>query len=545
MLYFFAGFVALVVAMSLIPALMKAAGRFSLLDQPGTRKIHGQAMPRIGGIAIAVGAMLPVLLWVPITREYAALLGGMALILLFGLWDDWKDLDYRLKFVGQMLAVLIVVVYGGVVIDHIPFMDATDLPPVIAVPFTVFALIGITNAINLADGLDGLAGGTSLLSLAGIALLAYLVDGTPLVLVSLAIGGAILGFLRYNTHPARIFMGDSGSQFLGFSLGVMVVILTQNVHTALSPVVALLLLGVPILDTVLVMSQRVYQGRSPFSPDNNHIHHRLMKLGFDHYEAVFLIYVAQTFLVLAAYLLRYDSDIVLLAIYGIFCLGTLGCLYYAHRVGWHIAGGIVQRQSFIARQVVRLRANHLLSRGPFHVIKISLSLAFLVASLVISHVPRDIGMMSLLLFAALLATLSVQRAPFNLLERLVIYVTGAFVVYLLQTAASPQPFYTAGFNVYFVALAIAVIVGVRFTWSQEFRVTTLDFLVLFIALVVPHLPDFALYGSQMAAGVTKVIVVFYAIEFVTRSAPRYWDLLRFGTLASLAVLGVRGLLLGA
>jgi UDP-GlcNAc:undecaprenyl-phosphate GlcNAc-1-phosphate transferase len=196
----------------------------------------------------------------------------------------------------HVTAVLIVVM-SGVVIKYVPFTGLDPLPAHIAVPLTTFVLVGITNAINLADGLDGLASGTSLLSLGIIAMLAYMTDHLTVIFIAVSVVGGILGFLRFNTYPPRIFMGDSGSQFLGFSAGVLVVMLTQQNDSALSVVLPVMILGLPIVDTLLVMGQRLYEARSLFLPDKNHIHHRLLVLGFDHYEAVFVIYLLQSILV--------------------------------------------------------------------------------------------------------------------------------------------------------------------------------------------------------------------------------------------------------
>ncbi|MDP1619840.1 MAG: MraY family glycosyltransferase, partial [bacterium] len=286
---FFGFIIAVFMTMVLIQPLMRLAVRWHFVDLPDARKVHSAAIPRIGGVAMVIGAMVPVAVWLMPQTQIAAILAGVAIILLFGVWDDRSNLDYRVKFLGQILAVVIVVIYGGISIRYVPFWSANALPDYLAIPITVFALLGITNAINLADGLDGLAGGTTLLSLGMIAILAYMVDGTSVVLIAVSVMGSILGFLRYNTYPARIFMGDGGSQFLGFSVGVLVILLTQQVNPMLSPSIALMLLGLPVLDTVMVIGQRVYEKRSAFSPDKNHIHHKLLALAFTHYEAVFLI----------------------------------------------------------------------------------------------------------------------------------------------------------------------------------------------------------------------------------------------------------------
>ena len=267
------------ITMVLIPPLMKSAERFSFIDPPGERKIHDIPIPRIGGIAMVVGAITPVLMWVERPPVVLAFLIGIGVILVFGVWDDRKALDFRMKFFGQFLAISIVIFYGGIEIRYLPFHSIDPVPTYVSIPFTYFALFGVTNAINLADGLDGLAGGTMLLSMAAIGLVAYLAGDSLLLIFCLAVMGSIIGFLRYNTYPAQVFMGDSGSQFLGFAVGVLVIILTQDSNPALSPSMTLLILGLPIIDTFIVMGQRVLDGNSLFKPDNNHIHHELLAVG--------------------------------------------------------------------------------------------------------------------------------------------------------------------------------------------------------------------------------------------------------------------------
>jgi UDP-GlcNAc:undecaprenyl-phosphate GlcNAc-1-phosphate transferase len=136
-----------------------------VVDMPAARKVHKAPVPRLGGLAMIIGAILPPLMWAAVDSQVVGFLCGIVVLLLFGAWDDIKGLDFRLKFLGQIIAVLIVVLYGGVVIRYIPFLGLEPLPDYLAIPLTVFALVGVTNAINLADGLDGLAGGITLLSL--------------------------------------------------------------------------------------------------------------------------------------------------------------------------------------------------------------------------------------------------------------------------------------------------------------------------------------------------------------------------------------------
>jgi UDP-GlcNAc:undecaprenyl-phosphate GlcNAc-1-phosphate transferase len=251
--YFAVFVIALVMTIALIPPLIQYSGRLKLVDVPGGRKVHMTAIPRVGGIAMVLSILIPVFLWVEVDPAVLSLLLGIGVIFVFGIWDDRGDLDYRLKFAGQIIAAGIVVLYGDIAIKVVPFFGFDPVSPWFYIPLSIFVLVAVTNAINLADGLDGLAAGVVLLSLAGVAILALLADSTNLLLITLAVIGAIAGFLRFNTYPARIFMGDTGSQFLGFSAGVLMIMLTQQVNTALNPAIPLLLFGLPLFDTLFVI----------------------------------------------------------------------------------------------------------------------------------------------------------------------------------------------------------------------------------------------------------------------------------------------------
>ena len=244
---------AMSVTMALIPPLMKAAIRWNFIDTPNHRKVHSTPVPRIGGIAMAVAVLLALALSGNYSQPMPAYLAGVVVLLIFGVCDDRFTLSAAPKFAGQCIAVAIVMFWGDVGITTITLSERITLAPWFGMPLTFFFLIGVTNAINLADGLDGLAGGTTLLSLSSLALLA-LTSGSPFVgIVAIVIIGAILGFLRYNTHPASVFMGDGGSQILGFSAAVLALVLTQDHETPLSSALPLLLLGIPLIDTLMVI----------------------------------------------------------------------------------------------------------------------------------------------------------------------------------------------------------------------------------------------------------------------------------------------------
>ena len=543
MILFFGFIIAVFMTMVLIQPLMRLAERLQIVDIPDGRKVHTVAIPRIGGVAMVVGAMLPVVMWLMPQKHITSFLAGVAIILFFGVWDDRKNLDYRLKFLGQIVAILIVVVYGGIAIKFVPFWPG-PVPDYVAIPLTVFALLGITNAINLADGLDGLAGGTTLLSLGMIAILAYMADGTEVVLIAVSVMGSILGFLRYNTYPARIFMGDGGSQFLGFSTGVLAIMLTQQVNPMLSPAISVVILGLPILDTVWVIGQRIYEGRSAFLPDKNHIHHKLLSLGFIHYEAVSLIYLAQFIFVLGAYFLRFRSDFAVVSFYLLFCLVTAVFFRMAKMTGWRLHVQHDRGTLPIERWIRWLRQDDRLLKAVFYFAVSVITLVLVAGALYVETVSTDIASLAGILLLVLLASyLKRSGKPFHIIERGVAYITVAMVVYLAQISPGPLADFALLRNILLAGLVLAVAIGFRFSHTGNFNGTPMDVLVIFIALAVPNLPDLHLLplgGASVGVEIAKLIVLFYGIELVLNNTERRWNIMRWVIFSTLGILVTRG-----
>ncbi|MDT8383273.1 MAG: MraY family glycosyltransferase [Gammaproteobacteria bacterium] len=538
---------AMFITMLLIPPLMRSAHRLQIVDMPNDRKVHTGAIPRIGGIAMVAGAIMPIVIWMTPDAKEASLLWGMAIIFIFGIWDDRKDLDYRIKFFGQTLAVFVVVFIGDVVITTLPAIDMQPIPWFISYPLTILFLLGITNAINLADGLDGLAGGTALLSLGVIALLAYMEGDVDLLLISLAILGSILGFLRFNTHPARVFMGDGGSQFLGFSVGVLVLLLTQHENAPISAALPLLLLGLPILDTVMVMVTRVREGRSPFSPDKNHIHHRLLALGFTHYEAVFTIYVTQAALVLTAYSMCYESDITIMMVFIVFCASVIACFRYATIIDWQFRGmSETATASYVGRALKWLHAG---AEGKITfwasiLAAILVSGYFVIVAATVSEVSKDLGLLAAGLFMIHAVRLAVGgKQSFSWLERACVYSLCAVAGYLSSTDNDMSILHTPAEMIFYVVLAVTVVIGFRFSMDRAFMINTLDFLVIFAVFTVPNLPGQVLSIYNMGEFLAKLIVLFYAIELILTRIELHWRLyaLRTATVAAAGWIGLRGI----
>ena len=280
--------------------------------------------PRIGGIGIVAATFLSAGYWLAADALPAGLVAGAVVIVAFGYLDDRYTLRVRWKFLGQILAVLLLLA-GGVTIDHVPLLGLEVAPAWIRYPLSFFFVLGVINAVNMSDGLDGLAAGMVLMSIGTLAALAVMTGQDAAAVAALAVAGGVLGFLRYNTFPSRTFMGDTGSQFLGFAVAALAILVTQHPGAAVSPALPLLIAGLPVIDTLSVMALRIIRGKSPFLPDAKHLHHQFLQIGCRHHEAVAVLYMLQLALLALAWWSRYESDGFILALYLVFSRHAAGC----------------------------------------------------------------------------------------------------------------------------------------------------------------------------------------------------------------------------
>lgn len=323
---FYAFVTALSAALIMVPVLRRWALDRGTVDLPDARKVHDTPTPRLGGIAIFLSFLFAALIFAPHSTVTRGILAGALVVFAIGIADDLEGLTSRQKFLGQIIASLVAIAVSETWLGYLgnPLaLGPLELPSWLAIPFTVFAVVGVTNAINLIDGLDGLAGGISVLALGAYAVLG-LIEGDPLTpILAAALAGAILGFLKYNFFPARIFMGDTGSLTVGFTLAFLAVNLTQRPEGRLNVMVPVVVLGLPIFDALWVMGRRLRYRTSPFAADKSHVHHKLLSLGFGHRFTVLAIYAVSLFWACSALLLRGSPEYVLLA----FLSGTAVSFY--------------------------------------------------------------------------------------------------------------------------------------------------------------------------------------------------------------------------
>lgn len=534
--------VALAVTMALIPALIKLAGRWDMVDLPDARKVHVGGVPRVGGIGMVAGVVSSAILWMPVSEELIAVLAAVLVLLVFGVLDDKYELDYRWKFLGQALAAAIAVIFGDVRMDIVPFFGLDPISVYISTPLTIVALVGATNAVNLSDGLDGLAGGIVLLSLAAMLILAMQADASFVVAFCIIVMAVIFGFLRFNTHPAIIFMGDAGSQFLGFMIALLAIYLTQFENPALNPALPLLLIGVPILDTLMVMTKRIRAGRSPFSPDKNHLHHRLLAAGFAHYEAVFLIYIAQAIFVFMALTVRYEADLTVVGVYLLMAAGLLlALLGFENR-------NRSRRDVVISEGLTKLIGgvdSYLTNRQvPLKVLNIMLPALLISSPIIAPHISYDIVITAAIVGSLLLGKIVLGGRAAYIPLRFLLYMVVAICVYL---AAHREPSEVLFGDVGDVLVACIVVIiiaagilAMRYDKSGAFNTTPTDFLVLTITIALGVISKSSGFPEEFGLIIVLLVVLFYAMEICLRNMESRWNVLTVGSIAAMALVVVNG-----
>ena len=281
---------ALVASIILTPLVIKFAIRIGAVDRPNYRKVHASVMPRIGGLAIFGAFLIGYSILLPKDEHTTGILIGALIIIVVGFLDDMFEITAKAKLAGQLAAAIVVVAWGGLQIEfvNLPFIGQFDFG-YLSIPITIIWIIGITNAINLIDGLDGLAAGVSTIALIAIAVMAVIMGNVFVVATASILAASSLGFLFYNFHPAKIFMGDTGSLFLGFMISVLALLGFKNV-AVVALIIPVIILGIPISDTFFAIVRRIRMKQSITAPDKSHLHHCLLRSGFSHRQTVLIIY---------------------------------------------------------------------------------------------------------------------------------------------------------------------------------------------------------------------------------------------------------------
>ncbi len=304
--------VAVLASFLFTPVVKAFANRVGAVDIPkDDRRMHNKPIPLLGGLAIFLAFMLSVLLFAQIDRQVKGMLLGAVIIVLLGVIDDIHPLNAIFKFCVQILAAVVAVAHGNVIqflSNPIFFGESLYFNlGFLAVPVTIIWIVAITNAVNLIDGLDGLSVGVSAINSASLLVISLLVSDVNVAIMVAALLGACLGFMPYNINPAKIFMGDTGSTFLGYILAVLSIQGLFKFYTIISFLVPFLILGVPIFDTVTAFFRRIIKGQAPWKADRGHIHHKLIDMGYSQKQSVAILYLVTAILGMSAVMLTTEG----------------------------------------------------------------------------------------------------------------------------------------------------------------------------------------------------------------------------------------------
>ena len=532
MLFYTSFLVAMFTAIVLIPPLTFLYQKLGIVDIPSARKVHIVPIPRVGGVAIVIATIIPILVWLKLDLSILGILFGIGVLFLLGIADDVKNLNYKIKFVFQILAVSIIFISGFVEITKSHFYS--EYFYVSAVIFATYFLfiLGVTNAINLSDGLDGLAGGEALLSFSIIGLLAYESNNLTILVIVLAIIGAIFGFLRFNTYPARIFMGDTGSLFLGFILGLLSVALTYGADNAYAKLLPLLLVGLPLFDTLMVMLIRLINKQSPFNADRNHLHHKLLDNGYKHYQSVLLIYVIQSVFVLSAYFLRYSIEMDILISFLVISLLTtsiasisINNLKLPSNLSMKITSLIRGAQEFINKQ----------SSVIFFILSFVVVIYSFVSIFGVENMNNDIiYILAGIIAVTVIGGLIKGNAPCGWIERIAIHIMIVLSIYLTINQNNDNFIYDFQFGllIFCIGLIMLMAFGQK---EKRFVGSPLDFLLIATAVSIPNLPNSPISNSGIGIIALKLIVLFYCVEFILFNIIKNWWIVRSTLVISAAI----------
>jgi UDP-GlcNAc:undecaprenyl-phosphate GlcNAc-1-phosphate transferase len=539
---------AMICTLSAIPVVLRMADGYGLYDLPDSipgsesesgRKVHSRPIPRLGGIGIVLGFFFSSVLWLSPTPLRSILIGSL-LFFFVGVIDDLRTLSAKKRLMLQLLGAIFVVVSARIYIQEVYLTPQFKLN--LGQPFSlilpVFIIMGAVNAINLADGLDGLAGGLVLIGIALLSMLQFVAsdDIQLLLYISVPIIGSLLGFLKYNTHPATIFMGDGGSNWLGFMLGLFAVLLLcgatlGDVSNGLKfgqskvpiPIVSVLMcLAVPIVDTLTVIILRLLKGRSPMSADRNHFHHSLMKVGFSHPQSVSLIYFIAVLMGVSGIIpAAHPNKALWWAPYLAVCL-LFFVIILSLKVENAKSIALLRKAAGLRLGITSHRSFHHYIYGFEIIIRYGIYCILAIAPLISGVPPKSLGYSSLMALF-LLGFSFFLRESGNFFQSFLLAISASIVltainfntlsISLMGNIYNVQFVYNYAFICLLLVTVIYMIISLR---KQELVVTPTDFLMLFLPFLYLMVPE--PYRSDYRLNIISLrsLVLFLAIRVITK-----------------------------
>jgi len=558
---------AMVITVLFTPVIISFAKKYRIFDQPDyrsdtmSRKIHKNPTPRIGGAAMMIGFLATALISMN-QSPFGVIIFSSILIFLLGLYDDLKNLPAMTRLFCQVAIALGVVVFGDLVLNRIYWTSAYfwQLPYWLGLFLSVFIIVGAINATNMIDGLDGLAGGIILTT---TILLCYILftefnDTTILIFIGLPLLGALLGFLKYNTHPAAIFMGDGGSNWLGFFSGILILLGTKqlpgNGVLALPLISLLLCFAIPILDTLFVISARLLKGKSPVAPDQLHMHHGLMKLGLNQSQTVTLMYFIAIILGLTGIAPLIFPGYVNWSIPYFAPVLFLLLLYYILKK---------ERSSSPRTPLYRLLADPVKSVTLIGELsfffgfwersnRFILYMILILTPILTGGIKNTfIGYLSGILFVVLgILSFSKKHSSGNDFLHSFVLALGALIL-LISNNLKPISIFLLGYNynirdiynIIFIILTVSILLYIFLTFQKKYLlVTPTDFLMLVLPLILLLFPREIKYQWNLNIIAIRSIVLFVTIRTMIKSHEDFQERIRMIIMISLAFLFFTGAL---
>lgn len=538
MTYVAGALVAFFATLVLIPQLVRVSDRLGLVDHPAHRKVHARPIPVCGGIAMVCGACAALVLCGVHLHALLPYCVGAFLLVAIGVIDDIRDVGYRWRLFWQVAAALIVAL-GGTTLQNLPFFGPPGPPTWLAVVLSVLFIVAVTNAVNLLDGLDGLAGGCVLLSLLAIGLVGGHGETQDATLLAAVVAAAILAFLRHNTHPAAVFMGDAGSTFLGFTLAVVALMTIDARPPGFSVFALLPLIGLPLVDTAKVFCERLILGRSPFAADRRHLHHRLLSAGLRHKDVVTTCYLIQGAMVFTAALLH-DRGHLHLAIFSV--VAALSVIVAVEGVA---RSGIVARRQTAAweRRNLWLRRWRWLPKASRLAVGYAIAAYLVVGAALPGSVPADLAAMAVMLAVLLLFEQRLAAVGLALPLRIGVSATVVLIGCLvISEPLAASPLARAAIPGFAGVLAALLALAMRVTRREIFPISPQDILVGIVVLGTMAAIAAGLIDHWLAGPAIALVALLYGCEYLSAEHRTPALVLRHAAIASLLIVAGRGVL---
>lgn len=519
----------MVATLLLVPPIKKLAHATGAIDEPNERKIHQGTVPRMGGLAMFFGCAVTFLIYLEGFEQFRGIFLGMVIIVIVGMVDDSIGLEPRFKLLGQIVAAFAAMALSGVNIDFLGGVLGSNLNlGFLSWPLTLLWIVGITNAINLSDGLDGLASGISLIAFSCFGWLAYQRQDMATFTLCLIMIGSILGFLRYNTHPAEVFMGDTGSLFLGYCLGTLSIAGNFKSLTAMTLITPVLVLLVPIADTLWAVIRRIREGRSPFSADKMHFHHKLLNSGMDHPQTVSLIYCISAALSIFAVALANSSKLKYLLV----PLLVLGIGLFSSQVfGWLDIAKWTRRFSRKLERWFPFHTRTLLSKTSWRLVQAGAAIYAVTFALSLALAPLNVLFVAgtiVILVIYLAMTHQGQQNGQSYMIFSLFFLAAVIVLAInqIQHHQSDNLGRTLGFiePVGFVLLGLGISGKIIFRKTKElFLSTPLEFFIFLVLVSIAIVPPEIRGEYDLALNTMRTFFLFLAFKIIALNANRKPD----------------------